>query len=77
MHQPRVSLVIVAAALIAGCATVSDRQAVNTVERALDLPEGWQRLDAAGEIDPAWLGSFSDPALEAFTDRVLTNNAEL
>ena len=77
MPQPRVSLVIAAAALVVGCATVSDREPLNSVERALDLPEGWQRLDAAGEIDPAWLGSFSDPALEAFTGRVLANNAEL
>lgn len=77
MPQTRTLTLLIVLAALCGCATVSDREAVATIDSAIDLPADWQRLEAAGAIDPAWLGAFADPELEGFAARVLENNVAL
>lgn len=68
---------LVALALVAGCAGGPVRDIDKTAAAAVATPEAWRRVDAAGQVDAAWLGAFADPSLEAYVERVLEANPEI
>jgi NodT family efflux transporter outer membrane factor (OMF) lipoprotein len=76
----RIALLL-AAALIAGCALKSPPTQTGIVEQALPsttrVPDAWRADARGGDVANDWLKSFNDPALERIVAEAITHNPDL
>ncbi len=72
---------VVAAAVLAGCALKAPPTYTDVVEQALPkptrIPPAWRADPRGGEVTNDWLKSFDDPALDAIVAEAIANNPDL
>ena len=75
------ALIVVVAAVLAGCALKTPPTHSEVVEQALPaktrIPPGWQADGSPGTVADDWLKSFNDPALDAIVAEAIAHNLDL
>jgi len=73
--------VVVALAMLAGCALKDAPTHTGTVDHALPatttVPDAWRANALDGPVADDWLASFADPALSAIVNEAIANNLDL
>jgi len=80
MERSNVILAVVAAALLAGCATKSPPPSADIRGQALTnvtLPSAWKSGGSTGSIANDWLATFHDAQLESLVREAITNSPDL
>jgi len=73
--------VVLAVAVLAGCALKAPPTHTDVVEQALAtqtrIPPAWRADPRGGDVTNGWLKSFDDPTLEALVAEAIANNLDL
>jgi len=73
--------VVLAVAVLAGCALKAPPTHTDVVEQALAtqtrIPPAWRADPRGGDVMNGWLKSFDDPTLEALVAEAIANNLDL
>jgi len=75
------ALVVIAAAVLAGCALKAPITHTELVDQALPqgthIPPSWKAARDTGRVEDDWLKSFNDPMLDAIVAEAIANNLDL